>query len=335
MEFNKELALSNGGKRFAIAFDPCFISKSGKKTPGISWYWSGCAGQAKRGLEIGGIAAIDIDNHTAFHLEAVQTMIENKESTTLTQWYIDIIQQRVESLLAISPYLVADAWFSKKPFVDAITGMGMHFICRFRDDAVLKYHFKGLQSKGKGRPKKYAGKIDPKNIDNDYFELVSQCDETIVHSAIVYSNSLKCDVKLVHVTYIDKNGKKTIKLYYCTDTQCKALDILEYYQSRFQIEFLYRDGKQFTGFDNSQSRSQNKMNFHFNTSLTAINIAKIEHWLSVPKDQRKSFSMSDVKTMNHNRLLINRFFDVFGINPYSTKNQNYVKELIYYGTIAA
>jgi len=26
---------------------------------------------------------------------------------------------------------------------------------------------------------------------------------------------------------------------------------------------------------------------------------------------------------------------VFGINPYSTKNQNYVKELIFYGTMAA
>jgi len=32
---------------------------------------------------------------------------------------------------------------------------------------------------------------------------------------------------------------------------------------------------------------------------------------------------------------LNRFFDVFGIYPYSIKNQNYVKELIYYGTIAA
>jgi DDE family transposase len=335
LDFNKELVLSNGGKHFAIAFDPCFISKSGKKTPGINWYWSGCAGQSKRGLEIGGIAAIDLDNHTAFHLEAVQTIIENKETTSLTQWYIDIIQQRAETLLAISNYFVADAWFSKKPFVDAITGMKMHFICRFRDDADLKYHFKGLQSKGRGRPKKYAGKIDAKNIDKDYFELISKSDDELIYSAIVYSKSLKRDVKLVHVTYKNSKGKESYKLYYCTDINLEALDVLKYYRSRFQIEFLYRDGKQFTGLDNSQARSQNKLDFHFNASLTTINIAKVEHWISVPKDQRKSFSMSDIKTMNHNRLLLDRFIDVFGINPYSTKNQNYVKELIYYGTIAA
>ena len=74
MDFNKELVLSHGSGRYAIAFDPSYISKSGKNTPGVGWYWSGCAGQAKWGLEIGGIAAIDVDNHTAFHLEAVQTL---------------------------------------------------------------------------------------------------------------------------------------------------------------------------------------------------------------------------------------------------------------------
>ncbi|RCW38433.1 hypothetical protein, partial [Marinilabilia salmonicolor] len=66
-----------------------------------------------------------------------------------------------------------------------------------------------------------------------------------------------------------------------------------------------------------------------------INIAKAIHWLSIPKKERGSFSMSDIKTMNHNTLMLERFFDVFGIYPYSTKNQNYVKELILYGTKAA
>jgi hypothetical protein len=33
--------------------------------------------------------------------------------------------------------------------------------------------------------------------------------------------------------------------------------------------------------------------------------------------------------------MLNRFIDVFGIYPHSIKNQNYVKELILYGTMAA
>lgn len=35
----------------AIAIDPCYISKAGKKTPHIGRFWSGCAGAVKHGLE--------------------------------------------------------------------------------------------------------------------------------------------------------------------------------------------------------------------------------------------------------------------------------------------
>jgi hypothetical protein len=335
LDFNKELALSHGGKRFVIAFDPSYINKSGKKTPGLGWYWSGSAGQSKWGIEIGGIAAIDIDNHTAFHLEAVQTLIQDKDATSLTDWYANVIKERKDTLSSISRYIVADAYFSKKPFADNITAMGLHLISRLRDDADLKYLSTTAKSGQRGRPRKYTGKINPKNIDKSYFQLIEQNQESIISSAIVYSRSLKLNIRLVHVIYLNKKGKQTSKLYFCTDTNLPALDILEYYHCRFQIEFLYRDGKQFTGLNDSQSRSVNKLNFHFNASLTAINIAKIEHWLCLPKEIRKTFSMADIKTMNHNWLLLQRFFDVFAINAYAAKNQKYFNELIYYGTIAA
>jgi hypothetical protein len=48
-------------------------------------------------------------------------------------------------------------------------------------------------------------------------------------------------------------------------------------KSRFQIEFLYRDGKQHTGLNDYQARGQKKLYFHFNASLTAINLAKVEY----------------------------------------------------------
>jgi hypothetical protein len=50
------------GTRKAIAIDPSYISKSGKQTPWIGYFWYGYAGAAKRGLEILGIGLIDADN---------------------------------------------------------------------------------------------------------------------------------------------------------------------------------------------------------------------------------------------------------------------------------
>jgi len=114
MSFNKELTLSHGSGRYVIAFDLSYVSKSGKNSPGVGWYWSGCANSSKWGLEIGGLAAIDIDNHTAFHLEAVQTL--NSDNQNLSDWYAQVISDRKHTLTSISRYLVADAWFSKRYF---------------------------------------------------------------------------------------------------------------------------------------------------------------------------------------------------------------------------
>lgn len=335
MGFNKELVLSNGSGKYAIAFDPSYISKSGKNTPGLGYYWSGCAGRPKWGLEIAGLAAIDIENHTAFHLEAVQTLSEDTKDSTLVEWYANIILSRTEALKSISDIIVADAWFSKKKFVDKVLLSDMDLISRLRDDADLLYLFTGEQTGGRGRPRKYNGKIIHKDIDKDYFRLVQQDEEATVYCADVYSKSLKRTIKLVHVVYKNKKGKETYKLYFSTDLSLGALEILNYYRARFQIEFLYRDAKQHTGLNGCQARSENKLDFHFNASLTAINIAKVEHWLSLPKDKRGAFSMSDVKTINSNLLQLWRFFSVFGINPYSAKNINKARQLLFYGTIAA
>ena len=69
--FNKALSMPRIGKRNAIAFDPSFIHKSGKHTPRIGYFWSGCAGRALRGIEILGLSVIDADTRLSFHLEAL------------------------------------------------------------------------------------------------------------------------------------------------------------------------------------------------------------------------------------------------------------------------
>ena len=156
LTFNKELTLSRGSGRYVIAFDPSYVNKSGKHTPGVGNHWSGVANRAKWGLEIGGIADIDIDNHTAFHLQAIQTL--NTDDKNLTDWYSVLISERADTLTSISRILVADAWFSKKPFADQLTEAGMHLISRLRGDADIKYLNREPPTDKRGRPSKYSGK---------------------------------------------------------------------------------------------------------------------------------------------------------------------------------
>ena len=95
-----------------------------------------------------------------------------------------------------------------------------------------------------------------------------------------------------------------------------------------------RDAKQFAGLQDCQARSTNKIEYHANTALTAINVAKFEHWLNTDK-QQQSFSMADIKTLYHNSLLIERFFQIFPDNAELIKNNPRIKELYHFGSIAA
>ena len=102
LSFNSSLASSHIGKRVAIAFDPSYISKSGKRTPYLGRFWSDCAKMAKRGLEISGIGIIDMDLHSCFHLEAVQTPPSKtleQVKWTLVDWYLHVLRMRKEVLL--------------------------------------------------------------------------------------------------------------------------------------------------------------------------------------------------------------------------------------------
>ena len=100
-------------ERIAV-FDPSHISKSGKHTPGCGYFWSGCAGHTKWGLEIGGFAAVDIINNTAMNLIADQT-IGFEEHGNLLNYYAALVCRRAKAIKKVSPYLVVDAFFPRNP----------------------------------------------------------------------------------------------------------------------------------------------------------------------------------------------------------------------------
>jgi len=64
-------------------------------------------------------------------------------------------------------------------------------------------------------------------------------------------------------------------------------------------------------------------------------LAKAAHWARVPRAERGAFSMADVKTLYHNRLLLDRFLREFGISPHLPKNREKVRRLLNYGERAA
>lgn len=188
----------------------------------------------------------------------------------------------------------------------------------------------------RGAPKKFDGKIEFSNLSMNHFEIDYQDQEMKVYGAIVYSVAFKKKIKIVVVQYLSANGDKikATKIYFLSNLKQESIEILTYYKARFQIEFLFRDGKQFIGVNTCEARSANKINFHINTSLTVVNLAKID-WLSDKNNHKKPFSMSDYKTHFNNELMIKTIISKFGINPNRHKNKIIIQDLLNYGKIAA
>jgi len=334
LSFNRHLFEGHGGKRRMIAFDPSYVRKSGKNTPGTGYFWSGVAGAAKWGLEIAGIAAVDLDARTAYHLEAVQTPADNPEGDSLVTHYANLLVDRKEGLLPISKYIVADAYFSKHGFVSVLTESGFEVISRLRGDADLLYLYTGPRPGGRGRPKKHDGKIRYGDLKDGYFAHTETDAANTYFQGVVYSKSLKRKINLVGVR-TQKKGKWGHRLYFSTDLEMLAEEVLEMYGARFQIEFLFRDAKQHTGLDHCQARNPEKLHFHWNVALTSVNLAKAAHWQHLPGSEKEPFSMADVKTLYHNRLHLERFLTKFGIRPDRPKNKKKIRELLNYGARAA
>ena len=325
IHYNMDLmnTLFERNDRKAIAIDPSYISKSGKHTPWIGYFWSGCAGQAKRGLEILGVGVIDIDKRDCVMLKAEQTpdtITLNNEGCTLIDWYLKVLERIKDRLLEVSNYVVADAYFSKVTFAQGLDSMGFHLISRLRDDANLMYIHDGQPTGKKGRPKVYGDKIDFNNLDYTKIQEIQTSNEDgKLYTLIAYSRAMKRKIKLV--VWINKKGKH--KLFFSTDINMDGRDIIDFYRTRFQIEFCYRDAKQFTGLYHSQARDIRRLDFAFNASFTAINAAKI-----MMKENSIPFSMEALKSLMFNSYLLDRFFKLSGVKPNRRINAKLVKELI-------
>ena len=324
LKLNVSLAKRYFGEkgRRAIAIDPSFISKSGKKTPHIGRFWSGCAQAVKHGLEIMGIGLIDIDANDCIMLRVHQSLT-NKElglrDKSMTDFYISVIKRYRRELLKLSTLIVADAYFSTSTFVNGIKKYGFSLVSRFRDNACLYYVYNGPRTGKRGRPKTKDGKIDMNKLDLTRMEKMEMKKaEGTAYTLIAYSKALKCKIRLV--IWQMPNGKK--KLFFSNDISLSGDEVLAYYRTRFQIEFCYRDAKGYTGLMHCQARNKWKLDFAFNASFASLNVAKV-----TMKEMGMQYSMFSFKALMTNTYIVRRIFKACGYNPNRTLISKIFKDL--------
>lgn len=338
LNVNTELINQSCSAHKIIAFDPSYIPKSGKHTEHLGWFWSGTSGKAMKGLEIGGLAVIDIENNTAMSLEAIQTPSAKELKhlgKSMVDHYAQVIIERKETLQKLSDYLATDGYFAKESFVIPILeSTSLHVIGKLRTDANLWYPYQGEHTGKRGRPKSYMKKVAVKNIDKKLITLCYQDEDTRVYEGIVYSKTFKRNIKIAYLErWKDGSCSGEYAILFSTDLHLAGNLIYLYYKSRYQIEFLFRDAKQHCGLTHCQARDEKKLYFHFNASLTTVSLAKAIYYLPLPKEQRQGFSMSTIKTLYLNKIIADRIFANLELNLNQQKIQSVYQDALFYGSI--
>jgi hypothetical protein len=309
VEFNRLslLPLGEEAETTLIAATDCsFISKSGKHTEGLSKFYNGVQGRTEKGLEISTLAVVNVTENTAYTLSTRQTVATSKNDESRVDDYLDHLKQDRHTLPPQIRYLVADGYYSKKKYIDGVAALDLYQIGKLRCDANLRWLYQGEQ-KPRGRPRRYDGKV--KFDDLSRFEAIGKLDRLQIYTAVVNSAHFNRDLRIVYL--VKQVGHKVlIALLFSTDLSLDAKTLVRYYKARFQIEFLFRDAKQFLGLNHCQARCSQALHFHFNASMTALNLLKLENRYR----GGKVISISSWKIRKANAHLLERFSSYLGLD---------------------
>jgi hypothetical protein len=324
------------------AQDASFIPKSGKQTFGLGHFFNGCAGRAERGLEISTLAVVDVTHRCAFTLAVAQTpptcatATKQDQEATLVDFYTQQLRAHHHRLPAWVTYHAVDGYFAKKKYLDAVVDLRLHPITKLRCDADCRFLFTGPHPQRRGAHRKYDGKVHWQDLSRfEALGTLAEADHVHLYTAVVWHVTLKRKLRVVVLINRKDPDKPRYIVLASTDLALDGHKLVEWYGARFQIEFLFRDSKQFTGLTDCQARAEAALSFHFNASLATLNLVRAEELNAQSGEEPRVFSMASWKQCQFNEHLLDLFIEKLALDPSWVKNHPSYDELRIYGAIAA
>ena len=243
------------------AHDASFLPKSGKQTFGLGHFFNGCASRAERGLEISTLAVVDVTRRCAFTLAVAQTppredATKAEQEETRVDFYTQQLRAPRHRLPPGVTYHCVDGYYAKKKYMDEVVRLNLYAITKLRSDADCLFLYTGPHPKRRGARRKYAGKVNFQDLSR-FEALGPREDEPHLHlyTAVVWHKTLKRRLRIVVLLNRKDPAKPRFIVLGSTDPELNGHKLIDLYAARFQIEFLFRDSKQFTGLLDCQARA--------------------------------------------------------------------------------
>lgn len=193
-------------------------------------------------------------------------------------------------------YIVMDGHFGNYPGAYMVRETGLHLISKMRSDAALYLPFEGEHKKRGPKPKQ-GDKIDVRALPDKYLKETTTEDDlrTEIYQGQFINKEFDFPLNVVIVVKTNlKTSAQAHVILFSTDLEQAYDQIIKFYSLRFQIEFNFRDAKQFWGLEDFMNVKETAVTNAANLSLFMVNFSAA---LAEPfRKQNPDFSMLDLKS---------------------------------------
>ena len=308
---------------YLLAGDEVVISKAGQATHGRGRFYSSLAQRPINSVSFMAVSLIDVQARRAYPLQ-----VEQREPSVPVEKPVDpppkrkrgrpkgrqnhvkpvpqltpdltLLQRMITAIIArMAPltvkHMVLDGHFGNYPATYAVRATGLHIISKFRHDAALYLPYTGPKPP-RGPTPRYGKKLNYNQlpaemlchsvIDEDY--RIDTYQMMVSHKS--FSEAL--NVVVVVKTHL-KTGKRGQVVLVSTDLDLTADQLVDYYSLRFQIEFNFRDAKQYWGLDDFMNVKPVAVTNAVNLAFLMVNLSAV--MLQPYRHDQPDFSVLDLK----------------------------------------
>ncbi len=323
--------LQKSGHEYILAGDEVVFGKAGSETYGIGRFFSSLQNRVIRALSFFVFSVIDVTERRSYPIQAVQ-MVKEKEAQKKKETVKKSVEEKKRplgrpkgsknkknekpslspELLRIQPvlqaflgilkgvlavrYLVMDGHFGNYPSARMVLQTGLQFVSKLRQDAALYEPFTGKYC-GMGRPSKYGDKVNVRDMKKKYLQSDKKENgiRTQIYQAVLLNKEFAFPINVVVILKTNLSTHKQAHIIlFSTDLELSYEKLFDYYTLRFQIEFNFRDAKQYWGLDDFMNVKQQAVTNAANLSFFMVNFSSVllRHF----RESNSEFSILDLKS---------------------------------------
>jgi hypothetical protein len=313
-----------------IGGDESVVTKSGKQTYGLDRFFSSLYGKPVPGLSFFSLSLISVKARTSYPVMMEQVVKDkeekpvqkrsgpkvkkqarkrgrpkgsknkNRREVDLTPYLLQI-QTMLKSLgrlfgLDLAPsYCVMAGAFGNNHALQMVRHGSLHLISKLRCDAALYFPYQGPQKK-RGANKKYGDKLTYDHIPDKYLKETKLVDgiQTNIYQMPMWHKRFPDRLNIVILVKINlKTQARAHVVLFSSDLDLAYDLLIDYYRLRFQIEFNFRDAKQFWGLEDFMNVNQIPVYNAANLAMFMVNLSHllIRHF----RPTCPTFSVNDLK----------------------------------------